>query len=150
METDIIDTKPHHGFNVMIKRKRKKMSQDQLGEKLKMYQGEISKLESQEEIDEATLEKLAEALECPVSELRDFDIDKAMNTNSVINSNNTNNDAASSYSGINQTINNTSPELIELYKTILQDEKDLRIREVEAKEKEIEYLRKQLEESLKK
>ncbi|PXV62386.1 helix-turn-helix protein [Dysgonomonas alginatilytica] len=150
METDVIGTKPHHGFNVMIKRKRRHMSQDALGEKLGMFQGQVSMLESQETIEDETLEKIAEVLECPISELRDFDIDKAMNANSVINSNNTNNDSANSYSGINQTINNISPEIIELYKTILQEEKDLRIREVQAKDAEILYLRKLLEESLKK
>lgn len=149
-EDPIMESKPHHGFNVMIKRKRRNLSQEALAEKLnalglKLHQGDISKLEGSDVIEEKTLEKLAEVLECPVSELRDFDIDKAMNNCSVINSNNTNNDQSNSYSGIYQTITNSdSPALIQVYKDCLESEKEARIREVTGKDKEIEFLKDQL------
>lgn len=148
-----VETKPHHGFNVMIKRKRRKMSQETLGELLGgKYQGDISKLESQEVIDDEVLGKIATILDCPVSELKDFDIDKAMSSYSVYNSNNTNNDNTSSYSGINQTIYNTSPELSQLYKDLLDSEKNnaeqerkIRKTELDLKDKEIQILKLELE-----
>ncbi|PXV66889.1 helix-turn-helix protein [Dysgonomonas alginatilytica] len=152
MATDTVEQKPHQGVNVMIRRKRKNMSQESLGNLIGLPQCDISKLENQEVIEEKTLSKIANALGCSLESLRDFDVDHAMNSfNSTITDTKDNSFINSGYSNeIHQTYNQTSPDLIDLYKTLLQDEKDLRIREVQTMEKEIEFLRVQLAESLKK
>lgn len=57
METVTEKKNIHHGNNVRLARAWKKITQDDLADRLNLYQSEVSKIESQEEIEDKTLEK---------------------------------------------------------------------------------------------
>lgn len=63
----------HHGNNVRLARTWKKVTQEDLADRLNMYQGEISKLEGQEEIQDNMLEKISKALDVSVDFLKEFE-----------------------------------------------------------------------------
>lgn len=70
--------KSHHGDNLILARKWKKMTQADVADKIGIHQTEISTLEKQETIDEVLLERIAEAMDIPVSFFTDFDLDDAV------------------------------------------------------------------------
>lgn len=70
--------KPHHGDNLILARKWKKMTQGDVADKIGMHQTEISTLEKQEKIDDVLLERIAQAMDIPLSFFTDFDLDDAI------------------------------------------------------------------------
>jgi len=83
----------HHGFNVKVVRiRRKQWKQSVLAEQLDMTQEQMSRLENQEVIDDAMLNKLAKTLDCSFDFLKSEDIEKLIGeyseSGSVINNDN--------------------------------------------------------------
>jgi transcriptional regulator with XRE-family HTH domain len=78
METIAEKRKIHHGNNVRLARTWKKVTQDDLADRLNIYQSEVSKLETQELIDEKILAKISTALEIPIDFLKEFEPEAIM------------------------------------------------------------------------
>lgn len=78
METIAEKRKIHHGNNVRLARTWKKVTQDDLADRLNIYQSEVSKLETQELIDEKILAKISTALDIPVDFLKEFESEAIM------------------------------------------------------------------------
>lgn len=70
----------HHGNNVRLARTWRKITQEDLADRLKMYQGEISKLEGQNVIQDKMLEKISQALDVSVDFLKEFEPETVMNS----------------------------------------------------------------------
>jgi len=143
--------KAKHGPNAKIARMCKNMTQDSLAFKMEMSQSKISALELQDEIDDATLDKLAAALEVPVDFLRNFVLEEAMSQYTIANNTFTNTSAENSNEKVTQQIvgeqeiiNHNYPldDIKELYNKLLL-EKDKQINKFE---EQIEKLQQQLEE----
>lgn len=91
----------HQGRNVKIVRESKGMYQKDLGEKINKLQSEISRIESQDIIDNDLLETIALALEIPVDFLKNFDLDTAAKAYNMDNDA-TLNGAENSHDTVNQ------------------------------------------------
>lgn len=81
------EKKSHHGDNLILARKWKKMTQADVADKIGIHQTEISTLEKQETIDEVLLERIAKAMDIPVSFFTDFDLDDAIHSYNNTNTN---------------------------------------------------------------
>lgn len=64
--------KIHHGRNVKRFREMFGIKQEILAEQLGLSQHTVFRFESQEELDDATLKKIAEALKIPVEAIKNF------------------------------------------------------------------------------
>lgn len=69
--------KIHHGRNVKRFREMFGIKQEILAEQLGLSQQTVSRFESQEELDNATLDKIAKALKIPVEALKNFNEEAA-------------------------------------------------------------------------
>ena len=116
----------HQGRNVKIVRESKGLYQKDLGYKINKEQSEISRIESQEVIEDELLEQIALALEVPVDFLKNFDLDTHANT---YNNNQTNNLPENSKGNVNQgqgysVYNYSVEEFVELTKKFLTMQKE--------------------------
>lgn len=131
----------HHGNNVRLARTWKKVTQDDLADRLNIYQSEVSKLENQEEIEENTLEKISKALNVPVDFLKEFDPETVINTynqyESKIEVNSSENSKDNILQQGEQNITNYNyplDKVTELYERLLK-EKEQQIEELKSKYK---------------
>jgi len=128
-------TRVHQGRNVRIARTCGNVTQEDLAFRVEMSQSKISALELQEVIDDDTLNKVAAALEVPVSFLKKFQPEDAVK-HFIYNNN-------GGVATDNSTINNYPLDKIaELYDKLLQ-EKD---KQLALYEKQFSSFQKQLDE----
>ncbi len=73
------------GFNLSLARKWKKMSQSDVALLVGMHQTDISDLEKLETIDDEILRKISAAMNVPFDFFTDFDLEKALNSYTVNN-----------------------------------------------------------------
>jgi transcriptional regulator with XRE-family HTH domain len=121
---------PHIGRKVERIRELKGMKQDTLATKLGLSQQTISRLEASEEIEEAKLKKIADALEVSVEAIKGFNEEAVINHMNNIHNNND--------SSVNAVIYyQLSPieKITELYERLLK-EANQKIAALEAKLKE--------------
>ena len=85
-----IAAQPNQGLNVTLGRKLRKISQAELADRINMHQTEISAIENQRVIEQATLKKISKALELPVEFFTDFDLGEAANTYHIHDNTNSN------------------------------------------------------------
>ncbi len=114
--------KVHHGKNVKRFRELFGMKQEVLAEEIGLSQQTISRLESQEELDEAVLEKIAIALKIPVEAIKNFSEEAAFN----IISNTFSSYDTSTLHGVNYYPTfNPIEKVIELYERMIKEKNDL-------------------------
>jgi len=139
-------TRVHHGRNIRIARTCGNITQEDLAFRVDMSQSKISALELQEIIDDDTLDKVAAALEVPVSFLKNFQPEDAVKHFTFSN----NNEAINVTDNYNSPIHNYNyplDKITELYDKLLQ-EKDKQIDKLENQlssfQKQIDELKAQL------
>ncbi len=111
--------KVHHGRNVRRFREMFGIKQDTLADLLGMSQQTVSRFESQEELDDATLEKVAKALKIPAEAIRNMSDEYAV---SIIA--NTFQDEAIAYATHYKCTFNPLDKVVELYERMLKAEQE--------------------------
>ena len=122
----VIMPKVHQGRNIKRFRDILGVKQEALAAKLEMTQQAFSKLEQKEEIDEKTLNKVAEVLQIPVEALKNMTDEAAVNI--VANTFTQNNNDTST---VQQQANlnyyptfNPIDKIVELYERMLKTEQE--------------------------
>ena len=138
------------GKNLTLARKWKNLSQSDLALMLNVHQTDVSDWEKLDVIDENILDKISKAMNIPSDFFTDFDMSELISTFHVTNKNDTitsgdnatGNEIMQSKNIQNQNITNNyaSPEIIEMYKDLLNHEKEIRAKEVKCLTKEVEAL----------
>ena len=108
METTYKVNQRHLGYNVKRLREILGVKQEDLAERLQLSQQSISKLENRDDLDNETLEKVANALNIPLDAIMNFSDEGAVHIIS-----NTFSDNASAYN--NFPINNPIERIVQLY-----------------------------------
>ncbi|HCO68390.1 MAG TPA: transcriptional regulator [Dysgonomonas sp.] len=131
----------HHGRNVKLARSWKNMTQNDLAEKLNVYQTDISSLEKEEIISDEMLDKIAMAMDVSPDFFKNFKPDAVMKTynqQNDINSAKDANDTINVWQGeveVGELQQNTTnyplDKVTELYERLLAE-----------KDKQIEQLKK--------
>lgn len=127
MSTDTMPTKKaHHGNNIKRLREMLGVKQEAIAIALDMTQQNLSKLEQREEIEDDTLEKIAQVLQVPVNAIKNLTDDA---TYSFIN---TFNDGSSNTGYINSSLSghyqcsfNPLDKVVELYERMLKEKSEL-------------------------
>ena len=118
----ILEKKVHHGRNVKRMREMLGIKQEVLADSLDLSQQTVSRLESQEELDDNILSKIANVLHISVDAIKNYNDDIAVNIIS-----NTFNEQSVAYqynfNPINKIIE-LYDEKIELYERLLKAEQD--------------------------
>jgi len=135
--------KVHQGNNVRLGRAWKNMTQETLAEKLQMYQKDVSALEYKETIDDEILNRIAEAMDIPVDFFKEFQPEAAIKSFSQNNDINISDEATSTVNS-----NQADSQQIEQNNNYFPLDKVAEVfaKLFEEKEKQIEDLRKELEE----
>ncbi|NDV78709.1 helix-turn-helix transcriptional regulator [Dysgonomonas sp. 511] len=149
--------KPDQGFNMKARRMdlgwTQEMLADRLNDKynLKLHQTKISELENKETIAEETLKQLADVMECDLEFLRDFTISDyfkkgnmtfKVEAETITASDNAINEIEQNE---NKTINNYfPPEVAQMYKDLMAQEKESQAREMACLTKEVEALSREI------
>ena len=126
METTV---KKHIGRNISRIREMKGMKQETLAELLGISQQKMSVIENTEELDDAKLNEIANALEVPANAIKEYSDEKMLN---VITNNTFNSNDSSTLNAINvMPTFNPLDKLVEaydenkkLYERLLQAEKE--------------------------
>ncbi|SCD21205.1 Transcriptional regulator [Proteiniphilum saccharofermentans] len=125
METTYRVNRKHLGYNVKRLREILGVKQEDLAERLHLTQQSVSKLENKEDLDNETLEKIANAMNIPSDAIKNFTDEGAIH----IISNNFSDNSSALYN--NYTINNPIEKIVqlydekvELYERMLQSEKE--------------------------
>ncbi|SHL10917.1 Helix-turn-helix domain-containing protein [Chitinophaga jiangningensis] len=115
-----IQTTKHHGKNIQKIRVYMNVKQNALATDLGLTQQDISALEKQENIDDAMLVKVAEALGVSAEVIKEFD------ERNVINNINNVRDCTFSDNSINSVAGTFNPveKIVELYERLLTSEKE--------------------------
>ena len=108
METTYRANRAHLGYNVKRLREILGVKQEDLAERLNLTQQSVSKIENKEDLDNETLEKVANALNIPEDAIRNFTDEGAVHI--VSNNFSDNSSAYNSY-----TINNPIERIVQLY-----------------------------------
>lgn len=116
-----IPKKRHIGKNVQKVRVYLGIKQDALAMDVGMTQQTVSKIEQQEEIEDALLSKIANALGVTPELIRDFDEERA-----VYNINNNNYRDATINEGATPVVQQVNPvdKIVELYERLLKSERE--------------------------
>lgn len=114
--------KIHHGRNVKRFREMLGIKQEILAEEIGLSQQTISRLESQEELDETTLTKVAKALKIPIEAIKNFNDEAVFNI--VANTFTDFKDNASASAMNYYPSFNPIDKIVELYDKLLQSEKE--------------------------
>lgn len=113
--------KIHQGRNIKRFREILGIKQEALAYELDITQASVSKLESKEEIDDPTLQKIAEILKVPAEALKNFDEEQAVS----IFSNTFNTHDQSNGVNVHPTFNfNPVDKVMELFERLLESEKE--------------------------
>ncbi len=118
METPIETQKRRDGYNTKRLREILGVKQEDLADMLGLSQQAVSKLEQKEVIDDATLEKIAQALSIPIDAIKNFSEDVAVNfvANTFHDST-----VANTY---HQCTFNTIDKIVELFERLLKAEQE--------------------------
>ena len=122
-EAHKLNKEVHHGRNVKRLREIMGIKQEVLADELNVSQQKISRIESQEELDNDTLDKIANVLNIPVDAIKSYSDDIAVN----IISNTFNEQSVIAYQhNVNpvEKIMQLYDEKIELYERLLKTEKE--------------------------
>ncbi len=95
MNIDTPTPKVHHGRNIKRLREILGVKQEALAVDLKLSQQSVSDMEQKEIIDDAVLEKIAEALKIPLEAIKSFKEEAVVNI--IANTVNNNDSASDSY-----------------------------------------------------
>lgn len=110
----------HVGRNMQRIRVYMGVKQDALAADLGISQHEISKIESQDEVEDGLLSRIANVLGVAPEVIRDFDVDRA-----IYNINNSYKDATISDGATAITLQvNPIDKIVELYERLLQSERE--------------------------
>ena len=115
--------KAHQGKNIKRYRDILGIKQEALAFELNMTQQAISKLEQKEEIDEKTLNKVAEVLKIPVEAIKAEAVKNATDESKINISGNIFYDASIALSHFQCTFN-SSDKVVELYERMLKAEQE--------------------------
>lgn len=110
----------HRGRKIARYRSFKGLKQDSLAKQLEISQTEMSRIESQETIDDLLFSQIAEALGVSTEFLENFDENTALYT---ISNNIENSPISENSTGINQVFNPLD-KVVELYERLLESEKE--------------------------
>ncbi|GMQ31114.1 helix-turn-helix transcriptional regulator [Algoriphagus confluentis] len=110
----------HRGRKIARYRNFKGIKQDSLAKQLRISQTEMSRIESQETIDELLFSQIAEALGVSSEFLDNFDENTALYN---ISNNIENSPISENSTGINQVFNPLD-KVVELYERLLESEKE--------------------------
>ena len=129
MNTEVVlEKKAHHGRNVKRLREMLGIKQEVLAKELGLSQQTVSRIESQEELEDDILNKIANVLQIQAEAIKNFDEDAAINIiHNTFNSND--------YSTINAINHNCNfnpidkivqlyEEKVKLYERLLKAEQD--------------------------
>ncbi|UKJ07904.1 helix-turn-helix domain-containing protein [Solitalea lacus] len=119
MEASTSTYKSHIGRKISRIREFRGMKQEALALELGVSQQTISKIEQSEEVEEATLEKIAKVLGVPVEGIKNFSDEAVINI--IANTVNNHDQAASVF--YNPTFNPLD-KVVELYERLLQSERE--------------------------
>lgn len=114
----------HLGYNVKRLREILGVKQEDLAERLHLTQQSVSKLENKEDLDNETLEKIANAMNIPAEAIKNFTDEGTVNF--ISNTFSDNSSAAYNNFTINpiEKIVQLYDEKMELYERMLQSEKE--------------------------
>jgi Helix-turn-helix. len=104
MEAKKEKTHPHHGRNAKISRNIRGMSQLDVADKLGVDQKKISIYEASEELNDETLEQIADAVDVSVDFLKTFEPDELFKTYNVYDNKFSNSPETESNSPITQQV----------------------------------------------
>jgi len=117
--------KVHHGQNIKRLREIMGVKQEALARQLNITQQSFSEMEKRELIEEATLEKVAEALNVPVGAIKNMTEESVMkfiyNFNDKIENKGT---FISSHNNYNDCSFNPIDKIVELYERILKEKEE--------------------------
>ena len=120
MDTNTITMpKAHQGKNIKRYRDILGIKQETLALELNMTQQAVSKLEQKEEIDDETLNKVAEILKIPVEAIKNTTDEAVVN---IVANTFTSNDTSTLKTALNQYTFNPIDKVIELYERMLKAE----------------------------
>ncbi len=124
METTYKVNRKHLGYNVKRLREILGVKQEDLAERLHLTQQSVSKLENKEDLDNETLEKIANAMNIPAEAIKNFTDEGTVNF--ISNTFSDNSSAAYNNFTINpiEKIVQLYDEKMELYERMLQSEKE--------------------------
>lgn len=109
METTYRVNRGHLGYNVKRLREILGVKQEDLAERMHLTQQSVSKLENKEDIDNETLERIANAMNIPSEAIKNFTDEGAIH----IVSNTFSGSSSALYN--NSTINNPIERIVQLY-----------------------------------
>ncbi|HHV84422.1 MAG TPA: helix-turn-helix transcriptional regulator [Petrimonas sp.] len=109
METTYEVNRKHLGYNVKRLREILGVKQEDLAERLNLTQQSVSKIENKEDLDNETLEKIANAMNIPSEAIKNFTDEGAVH----IVSNTFSDNSSALYN--NYTINNPIERIVQLY-----------------------------------
>lgn len=121
METPIETQKRRDGYNAKRLREILGVKQEDLADMLGLSQQAVSKLEQKEVIDDATLEKIAKALNIPIDAIKNFSEDSALN---IISNSFTSNDSSTLNAINHQCTFNAMDKIVELFERLLKAEQE--------------------------
>ena len=119
--------KVHHGRNVKRLREMLGIKQETLAEKLALSQQTVSRFESQEELEDDILNKIADVLHISVDAIKNFNDDVAVNIiSNTFNNNEGQSVACHQYYNFNpiDKIIKLYDEKMELYERMIKTEQD--------------------------
>ena len=137
MDTTYKVTGKHLGYNVKRLREILGVKQEDLAERMQLSQQSVSKLENKDDLDDETLEKVANALNIPADTIKKFTDEGAIHFISNTFADN----SSASYN--NFTINNPIERIVQLYddKAKLYEEKvDLYERMLKSEQEKVSLL----------
>ncbi|MDU1904599.1 MAG: helix-turn-helix transcriptional regulator [Dysgonomonas sp.] len=140
MDIPSVENRPvNQGRNMRSARERKYWTQEMLADKSGLHQSDISRMECSPIIeDEAKLQKIADALECPVAFIKEHSLDDTIQYYQTINTNMAENtETGSAYNIKEQYIYNPVDKIEALYERLLAS-KDERIKELEARVQQLQ------------
>lgn len=122
INTELQPNKAHHGRNIKRLREMLGIKQEVIAIELGITQQAVSALENKEQIEEGTIQKIAQALKVPAEAI------KNMTDEATVNFINTFNDNAVNHGhGTNTNYNctfNPLDKVVELYERMLKSEKE--------------------------
>ena len=124
IETTVSGKKSDVGRNIVQLRRIRGMSQQDLATKMKIKQQTLSKIENSEEVDDETLERVAQALEIPAEVIRNYDHEDTINY--IVTNNTITAEEGDGFVMKKEIINNNNPldKVTELYERLLTEQKE--------------------------
>ncbi len=123
MDADIRENRNHVGFNIQKIRLFLGIKQEALASDLGISQGEVSIIESQDEVEDVLLSRIATVLGVSVQMIKNFDVEKTIFNINHHNYQDANiAEGATTYAITHQV--NPIEKIVELYERLLKSEKE--------------------------